>query len=116
MAMGSEGHLMVVNIRVWFTALMGAIALAGLALSRKFKSGADGTVLAIAGGILLMVPFAFYSGEMYSRAYLYILPALAYFGVRLLKTKASALILLVLLLVALPLSIISIHGNQAMGR
>jgi uncharacterized membrane protein len=110
---GSEEHLMVVNIRLLLTALIGVIGFAGLVLSRKFKSTADSTVLAIAGGILLTLPFGFYETEMIFRAYLFLLPVLAYFGMKLYRIKISSFIVIILLVVALPLSIISLHGNQS---
>jgi uncharacterized membrane protein len=113
-ATGSEGHQAVVNIRILLAALMTALGLAGLGLSRWFKKGANATVLSVAGGILLFLPFGFYGGELVSRVYEYLLPVLAYFGVKLLRTRVSAFLLLILLVIALPLSIVSLHGNQAL--
>jgi hypothetical protein len=113
-ATGSEGHRAVVNIRILLAALMTALGLAGLGLSRWYKKAADATALGVAGGILLFLPFGFYGGELVSRVYEYVLPVLAYFGVKLLRTRASAFLLLILLVIALPLSIVALHGNQAL--
>jgi hypothetical protein len=113
-ATGSEGHQGVVNIRILLAALMTALGLAGLGLSRWHKKEADATALSVAGGILLFLPFGFYGGELVSRAYEYVLPVLAYFAIKLLRTRASAFLLLILLVIALPLSIVALHGNQAL--
>ncbi len=113
---GSDGHEAVVLIRILLTALFAVIGLAGLALSWKWKSTSDGTFLAIGAGILLMVPFSLYQSEFFMRVYLFGLPVLAYFGVRLLRNRASAILLILAVLIAIPLSIISLHGNQAMDR
>jgi len=110
---GSAIHQLVAKIRTGITVLAGAIGLGGFLLSRKFKSNSNLTVLAIAGGVLLMLPFGFYSGEMISRTYFFILPFLAFFGVKLLKTKIFASLFVIILIVTIPLSIIVLHGNAA---
>jgi hypothetical protein len=109
---GSLQHRMVAVIRVLFTVLMGVISFVGVLLSRKFKNDYDLIVIAVGAGMLIMTFFCFYSGEMLSRTFFFILPILAYFAVKLFRTKITAVILVVLLLVLSPLSIISLHGDQ----
>jgi hypothetical protein len=110
--MGSAGHLAVVAIRIWYTVAAGAIGLGGLALSRRFRHPADGRVLAMTVGVVFILPFQVYQNELFSRLLLYIMPVLAYFAVRLLRTRTTALLLVSLLLVALPFGVIALHGNQ----
>lgn len=115
-AAGSAGHQAVCTIRIAYTALFVVIGLAGVFLSRKFKSSADRAILAIGAGIVLMIPFSFYGSEYFMRAFFFMLPVIGYFGVKLLKTRISALILVLFLLAAIPFSIISLHGNQALNN
>jgi hypothetical protein len=110
---GSAIHKIVAKIRTGITVLAGGIGFGGFLLSRKFKSDSNLTAITIAGGILLMLPFGFYSGEMITRTYLFILPVLVFFGVKLLKTKIIACLFIILLIVTIPLSIVVIHGNEA---
>ena len=110
---GSAIHKIVAKTRTGITVLAGGIGFGGFLLSRKFKSDSDLTAIAIAGGILLMLPFGFYSGEMVTRTYLFVLPVLAFFGAKLLKTKIFARLLIILLILIIPLSVIELHGNEA---
>ncbi len=96
--------------------LMGVISFVGVLLSRKFKNDYDLIVIAVGAGMLIMTLFCFYSGEMLSRTFLFILPILAYFAVKLFRTKIIAVILIVLLLVLSPLSIIPLHGDQSVDN
>lgn len=109
---GSEGHLIVVTTRTWFTVIAGIIALLGLALSWKFRGKSDKAIFYIGIGIVLMIPFQFYEGEFFSRLLFYIIPVLSYFAVKLLGTRSTAAFLFILLIVLIPFGIISLHGNQ----
>jgi len=109
--MGSSGHLAVVNIRMWLTVLTGIVALGGLALMRRFRLPRDGTLVIMGLGIGIMLPFQFYGNEFLSRLLMYILPVMAYFTVRLLRTRVTALVLVLALLVAIPFGIVGLHGN-----
>ena len=113
---GSLQHRMVAVTRVLFTVLMGVISFVGVLLSRKFKNDYDLIVIAVGAGMLIMTFFCFYCGEMLSRTFFFILPILAYFAVKLFRTKITAVILVVLLLVLSPLSIIPLHGDQSVDN
>ena len=108
---GSEGHATVASIRIWFSLAAGVIALSGLALSLRIRAPGDRAVLAMAAGIIFMAPFQFYESELFIRLFLFIIPMLAYFAVSLLRARVTALVLVLLLLVALPFGVIALHGN-----
>lgn len=109
--LGSEGHQAVVTIRIWYAVAGGLIGLAGLALSRRIRSPRDDAVLVMAVGIVVMVPFQFYGNELFSRGFLFLMPMIAYFAASLLRTRATALLLALLMVVAAPFGIIALHGN-----
>jgi hypothetical protein len=113
---GSIAHEIVAIVRVFFTVLIGAVGFVGLLLSRKYQNKYDLIVVAVGAGMLLMVLFGFYSGEMLSRTYFFMLPVLAYFAVKLFNTKITAVIFVILLLLVAPLSIIALHGDQAVDN
>jgi hypothetical protein len=110
---GTVIHQYVAKMRTGITVLVGAIGLEGFLSSRKFRSDSNLAALAVTGGILLMLPFGFYSGEMITRTFLFILPVLAFFCVKLLKTKIFASLFVIMLIVVIPFSIIVVHGNEA---
>ena len=62
--------------------------------------------------LLVMLPVQFYERELFSRIFLYVLPVLAYFAIRFISFRITSVILAVILLVALPFGIVSLHGNQ----
>jgi hypothetical protein len=109
---GSEGHHIVVNTRVFFTAFAGLLGIAGLFLARWKKNRLDLVFLAMIIALLVMLPVQFYERELFSRIFLFMLPAITYFIVRLLSTRITLVILILLLIIALPFGIISLHGNQ----
>lgn len=109
--LGSEGHFVVVNTKIWLTIVAGVIALSGLALSRKIKAQGDSLVLLIGIGVFMMLPFQFYGNEFLSRLFIYILPVLAYFAAKLVMSKTGVLLLSLTFLVVLPFGIIGLHGN-----
>jgi hypothetical protein len=109
----SESHIAVRWVRVWFSALFAAIGIAGFILSRKLKSKADSTVLALSGVPIIMTFTALYGWELFMRTYLLALVPIAYFGVKLLNLRAASVVLCLLMLVALPLHIVAHHGNAA---
>lgn len=114
--MGSPGHQEVTYARVLLSALISFIGFVGLFLSYKLKSGKDKIIFCIAVGIFLLalLPISVYKGDLITRTFLFGLPVLSYFGFKLIHTKITALILIVLLVLMLPLSIIALHGNAAM--
>ena len=109
---GSEGHHLVVNIRLFFTAFAGLLGFAGLVLARWNKNRLDSVFLAMIIALLVMLPVQFYERELFSRIFLYVLPVLAYFAIRFISFRITSVILAVILLVALPFGIVSLHGNQ----
>jgi hypothetical protein len=112
---GSESHQTVNSLKVLFAALFSAIGAAGgiMALKDKENANSDKFVLATVIGMLAMLCTmgVSYIHELISRAYVFVTPAMAYFGVKLLKHKTTAIILTILLVVALPLHFISLYGN-----
>ena len=112
---GSEARQAVTQLRVWFAALFCVIGVAGgiTALKDRKISSSDKFVLAAAIGMLTMplIISEAYEWELIQRAYIFMVPVIAYFGVKLLNHKTTAIILTVLLVVALPLKFISFHGN-----
>ncbi|MGB2853613.1 MAG: hypothetical protein WBC55_04090 [Dehalococcoidia bacterium] len=113
---GSESHAAVSAARIILSGLYAAVALLGAILAWKFRNNtyADITVLAIAVGcgIAAIVVGAGYGVELYQRFFIFLLPAMAYFGVKLLHFRAIAVILCIVLLIALPLSFVARYGNQ----
>jgi hypothetical protein len=109
------------NARYWpplylkfaFFALIGVIGFSGIVVSWRRRSRAWFFMAFLLAGTVTMAPFSFYTGEYFTRLYLYSLPLLAYFGVQLLRTRRSALVLVLLLILALPLHIIAYYGNYA---
>jgi hypothetical protein len=53
---------------------------------------------------------------VFQRSLTFLMPAIAYFAVRLLHSRMTAVLLVMGLLVAVPLSFISMYGNQAMDH
>ena len=113
---GSESHAAVAAARLILSGLYVVVALLGAILAWKFRTNtyADITVLAIAVGcgIAAIVVGAGYGVELYQRFFIFLLPAMAYFGVKLLHFRAIAVILCIVLLIALPLSFVARYGNQ----
>ena len=112
---GSEAHQTANTLRVSFAALFFVIGAAGgiMALKDKENTNGDKFVLATVIGIfamLLVISKAYYH-ELIQRAYFFVVPAIAYFGVKLLKHKTTAIILTILLVVALPLRFVALYGN-----
>lgn len=112
---GSEAHQAVNTLRVLASTLFSVIGVTGgitMLKDRKITNN-DKFVLATTIGMVatLLIISAAYKWEMIQRSYLFMLPAIAYFGVKLLKHKITAIILTVLLVVALPLHFVYIYGN-----
>lgn len=113
MTVANEGHLLVAYSRILLSALIIIVGFIGLIISIRSRDEADRNATKIAEGILITLPFGLYATEMIFRVYLFLLPVLAYFGTKFLKTKIFTTVLIVLLIATIPLSLISIHGNQA---
>jgi hypothetical protein len=113
----SDSHAAVSLVRIIFSGMILFLALLGglFAIKNKQDRYLDAWVLStmIATSILTITIGSGYSHELFNRFYLYLLPGLAYFGVKLLSHRRLTIILSVVLVVGLPLSFISQYGNQA---
>jgi len=111
---GNGSHMTVVQVRLIFTILFGAIALLGFLFGYKRKLNADSTMVIMGIAILAVavVMGAGYGWETPQRFFFFILVPVAYFMVKLLHNRVTAIILIVLLVVSLPFYFISRYGNQ----
>jgi len=114
---GNPSHDAVAQIRIITALLFGAIAAAGGLLSWKQRHDAhtDITIAAIAVGcgFFVVVLGTVYGTTLFQRFLLFLMPAIAYFAVKLLHSRITAVLLGLFMLVALPLSFIGMYGNQA---
>jgi len=114
----SASHEAVARVRVLTSALILATAVAGYVVGRWVKrtGPGDATMLALGAGAALggLILATAYGWESPERSWLFLLPVMAYFAVKLLATRATALALCGVLLVALPLQVTSHTGNQAL--
>ena len=113
---GTEAHAAVSLVTVIYSGLFVAIAVLGGLLAWRLRGLVyhDITMLAIVVGcgIAAFAIGSGYGGELYQRIFVFVLPVLAYFGVKLLRLRATAVLLCLFLLIALPLAFISKYGNQ----
>jgi len=109
----SPSHAAVDWVRVSFSALFTLTAITGVIMSLKFKDKADRAILALTAVPIIVLLSGLYGWELLMRAYLFALVPIGYFSVKLLNHKASAVILCLLLLTAIPLNIIAHYGNAA---
>lgn len=119
---GSKAHSAVASVRIIFSGLLLAIAIVGALLTWKVRAWKvrgitynDVTVLACGAGCVVAAAIvgAGYGHELYQRLLVYLLPVVAYFGVKWLRFRAPAVILCLLLLIALPLVFVARYGNQS---
>lgn len=113
---GSEMRQAVSMCRIVLSVLFLAIGFLGFIFSRRAKKSiySDNTAVAIAFAFLAVGAILSYGGgkEVPERTYHFLLPVLAYFGVKLLSRKSTAIVLCTLLLVALPLRFVSQYGAE----
>lgn len=112
---GSASHIAVVLIRMLTSVIFVIITLIGIALGRLSRNNIslDNAFIAIGVGAVLVGMSGLYGGELVQRAWYFSLVVVAYFGLKLLDRRATAVILCLLLLAALPLNFIAHYGNQA---
>jgi hypothetical protein len=114
----SESHSVVSLIRLVFSGMFLLIASIGGIIAFKFKRNRylDISVLSvlIANGILAIIIGSGYSHELFNRFFIYFLPVLVYFSVKLLDFRFTAALLAILLIIGLPFSFVSQYGNQEM--
>jgi hypothetical protein len=113
--MGSEAHQVINMLRLLFAAVFSIIGIIGGIIALKDKLDADRNkfVMAIIAGMVavLLIISTGYAQELVQRSFFFLLPAIAFFGVKLLKYKATAVVLIILLLAALPLRFINLYGS-----
>lgn len=113
--LGSEAHQAIARLRLLSVLIFVVIGVAGFLAGLKDRKNVnnDKFVLATMIGILFMafILSAAYAHELVQRSYFFVVPAIAYFGVKLLKHKATAIVLTILLVVSLPLHFIVLYGN-----
>ncbi len=118
---GNESHQAVVQTRILFSGLFAAIAAAGcVALLAKLKVKrffADNkTILCLGIGILVLNVSigAAHGFEWTSRTFLFLLPLMAYFAIKLLNVgKIGVAALCLVLITAVPVRIVAHLGNEA---
>lgn len=115
---GSEAHSAVAGARVIFSGLFVLLTAAGAFAAWRFKRMAhhDVTMVAVVAGcgIAAVVVGGSYLHELFQRVFVFVLPVIAYFGVKLLQGRATAVALCLFLLVAAPLSFVAKYGSQSM--
>jgi len=115
---GSESRQAVSLTRILFSALFLAVGFLGYILSRRSKKSiyADNTAAFIALAFMAVgVILSMGAGkELFQRIFHFLLPVIAYFSVKLLYRKSTAIILCSLLVIALPLHFISHYGSEEM--
>jgi hypothetical protein len=113
---GSDAYAAVSRMKIVFSAILLAIAVAGgiLALRSKSEKRTDYFVLCAAGMCVLVAGMVGggYGGEIFNRFFLYLLPFVAYFGIKLLYRRNWAICLTIVIAGTMPLSFIAQHGNQ----
>lgn len=117
-ALASDSYQAIVLTRILLGIIFVGIAFAGGILGRKVDRSSNITGLAIAAGSLAIALFFGYGygAELVHRIFFFMLPVMAYFGVKLLNRKAWAVILCLLLILLLPMHIISHYGAADADR
>jgi hypothetical protein len=115
---GSEARAAVSSIRILFSGLILSAAILGVIITFKAKLNRlhDFPLLIIAAActVAALIVGTGYNHELFTRFFLYLLPFLAYFGIKLLYYKATFAILAIILVITFPLSFISQYGNEQM--
>ncbi len=115
---GSEGHIFVTQMRIFFALILALLAILGLLSSlknRKFRSSNDKRMLIILIGFSLLVAAFSYGGELFQRLFLFSLIPFAYFATKLLKYKYIICAVFLFFIVFAPsFHIIAHYGNETM--
>ncbi len=115
---GSAAHSAVAQVRVIFSGLFVLMTVAGALLTwrRKRIVYNDITVVAVAVGcgIAAVGVGGGYLHELFQRVFVFLLPVMAYFGVKLLQHRAGVVALCMLLVAAVPLCFVAKYGSQSM--
>ncbi|MCL0074186.1 hypothetical protein M1O50_04875 [Dehalococcoidia bacterium] len=112
----NPAHNFLNMVRSWYTALFLGIGFLGAILGLKSRKNREThlTIFAMALGIVVIASIiAFsYRHEIIDKTYLFGIPLIAYFGVKLLNHRVTAILLCLFLLVAPPAYIASHYSNQ----
>jgi len=115
---GNESHQIVSFIRILFTLLIFVLGISGLILTLRDKHSShfvdkEITTIMVTVALLAISIGGGYYGELYQRILMFLLPILAYFGIKLLNSRSGGIILCCLMLFSLPLHFIAHYGNAA---
>lgn len=116
---GNLAHADVSNIRIILSGIIFIIGIIGGIITFRFKRDKFNDVpiliITISCAIIAVIIGSGYRQELVLRFFLYLLPFISYFGIKLLHNKISYMILIICMIIVLPLSFISLHGNQIMN-
>lgn len=112
---GSASHRAVASLRILFSGMFVVITIIGFMMGLRSRENRtiDYAFIAIGLGAILGGVSGLYPQEMVQRTWYFMLPVVAYFGVKLLNRRVTATLLILLLVAALPLHFIAHYGNQA---
>jgi hypothetical protein len=115
---GSDSHAIVARNRLLLSGIFALFGLAGVILSfwnrRSWKIAVPIMAIVLAPFLLLFIApiFKTYPGELHSFLYLFSLPSMAFFAIKLLENKIMAVMLCVILVSIIPLHVVAHYGNQ----
>lgn len=115
--MGSGSHVAITIIKIIHAALFLLIGFAGFISSLVVRRDLKSTI-SLAAITLIPIPLAILSGyyaeEIITRIYIFIMPGVAYFSVRLfdINKRIIAAVLCLLLIIAIPMKLATAYGNQ----
>ena len=107
----SDSYTAVSYIRYIYSAIFVIITIIGFILSRKYKDERDHAILFIEIPAVIVLVSMLYGNEYWIRTFLFSLIPMAYFSVKLLKTRITAYIFCLILIIAVPFSTVSFYGN-----
>lgn len=115
---GSESHTTMSKFKLGYSAMFAMIGLIGAIFACRTKARLVRAIPLLAISVAPLSMFIFsgnYDSLLGTRIYLYCLPGMAFFGASLLDTrkKGAVAILCIFLIIAAPLHVISLYGNQA---
>jgi hypothetical protein len=113
---GNAANVAVAYIRIIFSSFIIVLGVAGCILSFKQKHNIylNTTILTLALSfiIIAIIISTGYNTEIYFRLFLFLLPCVAYFTIKLLRYRFTTIVMTAILTIVLPLSFISQHGNH----
>ena len=116
---GSDSHIAVAQTRLLLSGIFALMGLVGVILfcrnRRNLKLAVPILAIVLAPFLLVFIAPVWrgYTGELHSFFYLFGLPPMAFFAVKLLDKKIVAFVLCMVLLCAIPLHVVAHYGNQA---